>query len=122
MPLRLTFVAALIVTLAGCQMEAGSGGGFNPGTAGSDGFNPGSGSRPPLDPGAGSRPPAGIVLARQVCTVEAERRGTGVRILSEHDIKGGVEIRLRTLTRVPPIKTQLVRCRFSYDTGRATIL
>lgn len=122
MPIRLTLAAALIVTLAGCQMETASGGGFNPGTSGTDGFNPGSGSRPPFDPGVGSRPPAGIAQARQVCTREAERRGKDVRIMSEADISGGVYIKLSIFTTVPPIRTAIMRCRFDYGTGRATIL
>jgi len=120
MTVRLSLAAILIITLGACQMGTG-GQGFNPGSGGSGGFNPGSGSRPPYDPGSGSRPSAGIQLARDVCTREADYRGRDARVLSAREIRGGVEVMLSVRTGPLGMNTQRLRCHFDYGTGRATI-
>lgn len=115
-----TLTAVLIVTLGACQMNTG-GQGFNPGAGSGGGFNPGSGARPPYDPGGGSRPSAGIELALDVCTREAEQRGRDVHILSSREVRGGAEVMLRVRTGPLFMTTQRFRCHFDYGTGRASV-
>jgi len=120
MAFRVSLAAVLIMTLGACQMETG-GQGFNPGAGSGSGFNPGSGARPPYDPGESSRPSAGIELARDVCTREAEQRGRDVRVLSSREVRGGAEVMLRVRTGPLFVTTQRLRCHFDYGTGRASV-
>ena len=123
--------AVLIITLGGCQMETGSGSGYNPGSSGSSGynpgtgnsggFNPGTGGRPPIDAGSGNRPNAGLELARDICTRESDGRGRNVSIESSREVRGGAEVILRVRSSLLPMYSERLRCRFDYDTGRATI-
>ena len=119
--LRISLVAALMTTLAACQMETGGGGGFNPGTGGSGGFNPGSGSRPPFDPDAGSSSVPGLELAKTACLREGARRGLQVSVLAGREMRGGAEVILLVGPGRPPANTQRVTCFFDYGSGRATI-
>ncbi len=109
------------VALAGCVETAefggsgGSGGGFG-GSGGSGGFG-----------GSGGSSQAGERLARQVCSEAV--RDTGVRIVEIYRTNSvdfpfnGAGIDLYFSTRRDPMTVSLsyTRCRFMYDTGRATL-
>jgi hypothetical protein len=100
--MRILVIPALVLALAGCQMESGGFGGS--GGSGGGGGNP------------------GIQLARDACVRAVEARGQqNVSITSAGGTSNFATVNLQSRRDPMTISATDWRCTFSYATGRASV-